>query len=103
MKESTQMWIIMSGVFVFGLFIGIVAFGSDNKDCSICQVCQVCEECQICKTCQTCEDCSIVKSQLTYCQSNLKDIQDAWYAYEDAMNDYCELDPYNLICISLGK
>ncbi len=36
--------------------------------------------------------------QLIECQESLNEWEDLWGDYEEAMYEYCELDPTNLLC-----
>ena len=39
-----------------------------------------------------------IENQLMECQELVDEWDDWWERYEDAMYEYCELDPTNLLC-----
>ena len=44
-------------------------------------------------------DCSEIQTKLDTCVNLGLDMVDAWDEYQKALDDYCELDPYNNLCV----
>jgi len=59
--------------------------------------------CPECSKCPVCNDCSQCEADLAECIYQGLEMVDAWNDYVDALEEYCEIDYTNPLCLTIPK